>query len=515
MTEIDARRLWLVRAFEAPLTPPWSEADAVWASDEARRQLGSQAALEEWAARRAELALERLGGRSVALKAAMAEAIRPGLAGGAWVGLVAAVAFLVGLFADSVGRRAEIDLLSLPLLALLGWNLLVFAGLMLTPLVRMRPGARQAARGLRAATAAALRWATGKASAIRVAGRVPAPPAQGAHEAATAWLPALARFQASWSEIAGPAWRAQAAAALHLAAAGLAAGAVAGLYLRGLVLAYRASWDSTFLEAPQALALLQVLLGPASLVTGLDLPSAPGFEALRASAGGSESAARWIHLWSATLGMVVVLPRLVLAGACFFRARRAARQPALPWFEDAWLMRLAAQHRTGPLDLVVVPYRTAVDEPARQRLREAVRRSVGSEPRIRWQPTLAEAGEPPAPEPTADGSWPVTLALLSARQTPERETHGRFLGRLRAQAPKPALAPLMLVDEAGFGARLAPQEAAERRAERRRAWEGLADELGLPLAFVDLGVDGGAAPASAPAIETLARHLLVPALPGS
>ena len=60
MTEDEARRLTLLRAFEAPLTPPWTEADAAAASAEAAREVGEAAAPERYLSTRADTALALL-----------------------------------------------------------------------------------------------------------------------------------------------------------------------------------------------------------------------------------------------------------------------------------------------------------------------------------------------------------------------------------------------------------------------------------------------------------------------
>ena len=67
MTPAQARQVLLVRALESAGTEVgadvWTPADAVWAAREARRQLGEHAGAEAFIARRAELALQRLGKR--------------------------------------------------------------------------------------------------------------------------------------------------------------------------------------------------------------------------------------------------------------------------------------------------------------------------------------------------------------------------------------------------------------------------------------------------------------------
>ena len=96
---------------------------------------------------------------------------------------------------------------------------------------------------------------------------------------------------------------------------------IAGLYVRGLVFEYRATWESTFLDAPTVRAILAAAYWPGARVLGLAVPDAAQIAAIRAPA--SENAALWLHLMSATLAAVVIVPR---AGAR--RRRRAGRAPS-------------------------------------------------------------------------------------------------------------------------------------------------------------------------------------------
>ena len=55
-------------------------------------------------------------------------------------------------------------------------------------------------------------------------------------------------FAADWSVLAAPLYAARTARILHVAAAALAGGVIAGLYVRGVAFEYRATWESTFLD---------------------------------------------------------------------------------------------------------------------------------------------------------------------------------------------------------------------------------------------------------------------------
>jgi hypothetical protein len=151
---------------------------------------------------------------------------------------------------------------------------------------------------------------------------------------------------------------------MHTAAAALALGLIAGLYLRGLVMDYRAGWQSTFLDAGAVQALLGVVLAPAAWLTGVAVPEVAPLR-LAPGAAASASAAPWIHLLAATLMLTVVLPRLLLAGRAAWGAARLSQRLPLAlegeYFERLHpLMRRASRR---PLTLLWCPLAPAAEAP--------------------------------------------------------------------------------------------------------------------------------------------------------
>jgi hypothetical protein len=478
----DARRCQLLRAFESPITPPWTEADATWAGDAARRLAGDAATAERFVTERARQGLRRLADRDPALRPMLDHLILPS---SGWQPLAMAFvagALAAGVAADAIGSQGRIHLLAPPLLVLLGWNLLVYAALAVSGLAALGRRGATAPVGLRRLAARALAWAGSRTTAARPS-RDGHPPPPDASVAA-----ALQRFAVHATPMALPVWSARAAALLHSAAAAFAAGALASLYLRGLAFEYRAGWDSTFLDPTQALAMVSVVLGPASWLTGLSLPDGAAFAALRFSTGPGENAARWIHLWAATLLGAVVLPRTVLAVLAALRAARCERRVLLPWSEP-YFARLAAAAAGRDLVLRLLPFGRRPGPGALAALSESVHRAFGPGAAVHLLDPVAEGDEDAdvalsAGPPDGGSRWLVGVVPLSA--TPERETHGRFLQALevRRATGQPAL---LLVDEAGFGARLDPVDAATRREQRRAAWRTLAADLDHTPVFIDLG----------------------------
>jgi len=493
MTETDARAVLLMRSCErAALLGP---DDAAWAGREARRQLGEGASALAWLGCRARLALGRLAEREPRLGGPLAAA-QAGT--GRWPLLAALVlAAGYGLLGDGLGGGRRINLLALPLLGLLAWNLAVYAWLLAGALRRRRPAGAQAAAPAEGLVHAAL----------QLQGRLQALGRRLLHGRGTTASPAqaaLAGFAADWLALGRPllAWRG--AALLHAAAALLALGAVLALYARGLVFDYRAGWDSTFLQPGQVQQLLGWLLGPASALAGLPLPDAEGIARLRLAGGGGDGAAPWIHRWALTLLLAVVLPRGLLAGVAAWRARRLAADLPLP--DDPALQQLLqgelAAAGAPPRAVAVLPYSYRLDAARQAMAPSALSHWLGPGLRCDVQPTLAAGAEdnlpswlPAAlarlPAATSDGRMPAPLLVLlfASTATPERETHGALVQAVFAALPaQPAPRPQLrvAVDESGYRQRLGGADGAQRLAQRRAAWESMLLGLGVVPGFIDL-----------------------------
>ena len=290
MTEDEARAVVLLQSCEpfreedGRASPHWRAEDRLWATQQAAATLGERASPERFVVTRAALAMPRLKERD---RRAARWLARRGWHP-AWVLLALVFGAAAGLAVDQLGPPQRVNLLAPAVWTVVAWNLVVYAALLL-PLPSL---------GLR-------RWLAGWG-------------ARGADSLTVAWF-----------KLAEPLATARAALVLHAAAAALALGLVAGLYLRGLVLDYRAGWQSTFLDAAQVQALLGTLLAPAAAVTGVAVPDVAPLR-VGPGAAASASAAPWIHLYGATLVLAVAVPRLLLALAAALRARRLATHFPLP-----------------------------------------------------------------------------------------------------------------------------------------------------------------------------------------
>lgn len=463
MNERAAAEVLLLRAFEDAGLPFCGDDARRWATRSALQAVGADAPADSFLAARAHAGLGRLEAHDALL--ARWRQLRAWRA--AWIALALAAGLLAGLLVDRIGSAQRINLLAPPVWALLAWNLAVFLALPFSG----------GGGALRRTLAGA--WRRAQARWLERGARSAATASPAALPGAPAW----ARFADDWAVLSAPLLAARLALLLHLAAAALGAGVIAGLYLRGLVLDYRAGWQSTFLDATQVHALLSLLLAPALAVSGQTLPDVAALQALRVPQPGAPAAA-WIHLYALQLLLLVLLPRLALALGAALRARRLARH--LPLALDApYFQQLLRQRHGERVAWRVWPHARTPDARALDALRSLQQRVFGEGATLQLEPAVAYGAEDELTPALADGTRRCVLCDLGA--TPEPDSQGRLLRALGE--------PLLLLDESAFVQRFGA--ASPRRSERRRAWTELAEAHGCPVLFVELhGSDTSAAEAA-------------------
>jgi len=441
----------------------WTDADRAWASRAAAEVVGERGDAATFIARRARLALERLGERGKALpRAVRALRWRP------WVGWAAvAAAFVLGAAIDRIGGDQRINLLAPPVFAVLLWNLAMYA---------VRAGTFVVRYGDAGPPGPWRRLVIDVAAGSR-GGLAPWRRARGDDDVVGGSIAALT---ADWTRLAAPLYTMRAARILHLAAAALALGVIAGLYARGLAFEYRATWESTFLDPAGVRALLAAALAPGAWLTGIPVPGESQLAAIRTP--GSENAAPWLHLLAASVVMVVVIPRLVLAaGAALGERHRAARLP-IP-LTDPYCQRLLRGFHGGAVRIRVIPYSYAAPPAALAGLEAIVARAFGGGAVLRVEsPVDYGGGDAPAAPAGADGTGPI-IVLFNLTATPEREVHGAFVAAIRARQD-PAQPLLAIVDESAFRARWPGDD--RRLAQRRGIWSELLTAQRVAPIFVDL-----------------------------
>ncbi len=482
MNEQAARDVVLVRAIETAdrQLEILSEEDRRHASRAARElaqwqasHAGSDATADDFLAQRAGQILQRITERFPAFAAVLAWPRGLGLL---WVWLPPA-ALLAGFAMHRISDPHRVDLLSAPLLLIIGWNLLVYAAMLVWPWLPRVRTSRLNATG--AGNGLARLFGAGPA---RLPRKLPQP-----------LVSALGAFWAEWTLLSSPLNAARVGRTLHLGAALFALGAVLSLYAQGYFSQYAAGWESTFLNAGQVHALLSALFKPAEQVFRLQGFSIAEIEALRFGPSGSNGpsasplgGARWVHLYAATLLLLVVLPRAALAAVAHWRACRLQQHFALdqraPYFQ-----KLLKSLGGVPGTLRVLPYSFTVDEARDKGLHTLAGLLLGEQARLMLRPSIAYGAEPQEAlqdfAPDADDAT-LTAVLFNLSATPEKENHGVLLDHLVRTSPRGIA---VLIDESGYLERLGQQAGGQARMAGRVAlWRQFCSFHKAPASFVNL-----------------------------
>ena len=387
---------------------------------------------------------EKLSGALAAGYARMGEVPR-GLPG--WVGLaVGGVAFLVGWWTDDWGAEGRVSLLAFPLLGLMGWNVAVVVATLL---------------GL------------GRRGGMGLGGRLPRWLRAGRWTVGDAWVEAVVeRAEREWEGLEMGRVVARGKRWFHVGAVMLAAGVVAGMYARGLVRQYQAGWESTFLSQAGVSQLTRVVLGPASLVSGVAVPAVP-------PQGELSPAAPWIHLWAASAGLFIVLPRLMLLAM--------VRPGGAGWAEMLGGYAAGARRWAGGQVLVarVLPVQCEPDSRVRDSLRAVLQHFWGGQVMVDFLGAVPYGGEDEVLAGLGEAPSHLVL-LLPLAATPEEEVHGVLRRGLGAWLEGvPGAQGLAVLEASGFEARLKGMPEAERRVgERCAAWEKVLGG-GWPVLLLD------------------------------
>ncbi len=380
------------------------------------------------------------------------------------VTLLIGCAVVGGFLADPIGPAGQINLLNFPLLTLLIWNAVAYVGLVYTMIVH-RPLRDRSQPGLPGLVEWLLELnVKGRLSRLR------SDHAQSSDEQqwmATSLMTYAARLLHSSRDLL----LAHARRLLHVAAAALAIGVVAGLYLRGFSFLYKAGWDSTFMEAEGVYVFLSTLFAPASWLLSTPVPSVEAIADLRGIA--KANAAIWIHFWAVTTGLFIILPRTVLAAAAWVRTTRLADAMHLPG-DEPYFRRLLNPYRGKGFHVEVLAYSHRVKE-ADDRLMAFLSDAFGVLAAIHIG-NLVQYGEHPPHFPVDSDRGLCAVALFNVAQAPE-ETHSEFLEELKSTIQLRGR-PNMLLVLLDCGA-YSQIDHEKRVRERCQAWATLAKECGL------------------------------------
>ena len=398
----------------------------------------------EFLAQRARLALERLVGRYPMLQRAGSLTRWPQFLD--WA--LPLGALVIGLATNAI-EGDQLNILAFPLLGMLAWNLTVYAWLLFSWVRRQTGG------GKGTGAPAIINWMLRPASA---------------HLAGHPTLErGVMRFGRDWANVATPLTRSRLSRTLHLSAATFAVGIVAGMFARARYAAeYTAGWAGTWTGAEAEIAaLLRVVLGPASALTGISLPTV---ERLRELRGTGENAGDWLILWMVTAAAFVIVPRLFLALGSLLRSAQLKRRLEIP--HDFYVRRVLRDAVGRPRTVRVVPYSFDLAAQSRDKLNRLLVDALGEKTTIETEPSIAYGEEDEWIEGQAGklADADQLIVLFNLASTPEAENHGALVDRLRQQLNREAEL-MVLIDDSSFMHKLRGQASAPRRLEERlQAW---------------------------------------------
>ncbi|MES2633633.1 MAG: DUF2868 domain-containing protein [Pseudomonadota bacterium] len=247
------------------------------------------------------------------------------------------LAFTLGVVSNIIGNPHRVDLVSLPLLGIVVWNVIMYIVLI--------AGWAMAGRGRKSWVGALGRWSDGNRALSKRPGNARAQ--------------AAAHFWREWFKATQGLYTSRIKRVLHLSAAAWAVGVIASLLVRGLVVEYRVGWESTFLDASQVNTLLNVLRVPAQLLFPLAPFTTEQVGKLQFSVGGgtAEGASTWVFMYVALLLVVVVIPRLVLAAIAWVRERFQAGTMSID-ASDPYYERIASLLDVARVELCLITHST-------------------------------------------------------------------------------------------------------------------------------------------------------------
>lgn len=445
-------------------TEIWSSSDADWATRLATQELGDAAPVERFIAIRARIAWQRISDRRPDLERGLEKRDLGTFFG--WVILL--LALISGILTDQIGDSRQVNLLALPFVAIIVWNLAIYVWLLL-----LRP-----ILGLFGFKGGIRRWLESRLSGY---------PNTGLGQQFAEKISLSVRCQADWARLCLPVTSARVARVFHLAAALFVFGLIVAIYSRGFYTEYRVGWESTLLDASDISAALAAFFNWMPVNFGLAAPDPSTVELMRFSSGGGLIGARpWLHLLAFLAIALVILPRLALASFASFRLRRFDRRFPID-LTHTYYQKLASRYARKPMEVVAIPYAKALQPEPAIVLNQVVLAVFGTSSTVRILDTVQFGGEDAMPVLASKSQDSIHLALFDLASTPESENHGVFLKALKREVAS-GHSVISLVDSREFKARFG--SSGDRLELRTKLWRRFLADCSVPCVIGDLADEG-------------------------
>ncbi len=466
LTEQQALQVTLVRVLEQTQNngAVWSVADAKEATRSTIELLGPKASFAEFVARRAQWALETINKRAPD-RAIQVRPPRWPFVAGQVVALFALVCgFLTDLLATNLMHPGQINVVELPLVLLIVWNLAFMAWFLVQWVMRLFAGDQP--------PPGPVTELLGKFIASESLGFVA--------KRQTPWLDTVRR---EWSSLCGSINMARLKVAANLASMLFTLGALAHLIYRAAFDHYTAGWKTTLtnsIDASSVHAIIGWVLAPGSFLFALPIPDARHIESLRMPPSLGEVAENWIWLYVGSVLVWVVIPRFWLVTLNTFARWRMGVNFALP-MTATYFTTLRAAWRGQRIGVSVVPFRYELTPALRANLGALLHRIYGLAVDITIdQPVFMGTDATDWKNPVKRDGHVAVMVIFNLAATAESDTHGALLQALR-KAIESGTPMVPIVDTGAYR-----QQDPERFRQRCNQWRQILDKVKFKPVFLDL-----------------------------
>lgn len=372
-------------------------------------------------------------------------------------------AAIAGFLTNQLGPEKRINILSFPLLGIMLWSLFVYVRE-----IALLFGRRQSLNDS-GKTAALVDLLQAPISNVPASDSVERNPMEGSRVI----------FEKRWRKLNAPAVGARLKSIFHTTAMLLAAAAVAGMYVNGLANEYRAVWESTFFsESAQLRPFLNLVLGPATALTGQTIPSVEALDRIHWQAGeaatAGENAARWIHWYGITIALFVVIPRALLGFFWRMKANRLERTLPFRSVSPGYYEHLLAVSTGNSLTINILPYPVSPSEGSRRQIIRTLEEHFEKPIEVNWMAAVPFGEE----EEPVSGLSGECIPLFEFSSTPEKETHLALYGTLSEQSGSPVR--IALLETSSFDRKMHElRDGEERKDARLKAWKNLFETVNV------------------------------------
>jgi len=466
LTEHQAQQVTLVRVLEQAHDNGsiWSASDARKATRAARDLVGAKASFAEFVARRAQWALEEISRRSPDRAIQLRQPRWPFVAAQVLAVFALASGFMTDLLATSLMHPGQINVIELPLVLLIVWNLAFFGWFFVKWVARLFQRGKQPIGPV-----------------IELIGKWRASESLGfGGKRQRPWADS---FKQDWSQLSGPLDTARLKMAASLASMLFTLGAVAHLIYRAAFDHYTAGWKTTLTSSIDASAVHTIVswvLAPGSYFLNRPIPDVRHIESLRMPPSLGEGAENWIWLYFASVLAWVVIPRLYLVALNGFVRWRMRRNFPLP-MNGAYFTTLRAAWRGQRIGVSVVPFRYELSPALRGNLSTMLARIYGLAVDITIdQPVLMGTDGQDWKNPVKREGHVAVIVIFNLAATAEADAHGAVLQALR-KAIEDGTPVVPIADTGAYR-----QDDAERFRQRCNQWSQILDKMKFKPLFLDL-----------------------------